>query len=97
MATMQKFGGGGPKKTIRDIWNENVWVTTTGMYTVEAFAMLMHTTKVNRIMFGADYPYDDIRYGQDFLVALRGSGLLTQEELEDFSWRNAETLLGITA
>ncbi|KAH8885845.1 putative 2-amino-3-carboxymuconate-6-semialdehyde decarboxylase [Thozetella sp. PMI_491] len=94
-ATMRKFGDGGPKRMPREVWDENVWVTTTGMYTMESFAMLLKVTKVERVMFGTDYPYDDLREGQEFVKALAGSGLLTQDELEDFAWRNAEKLLDI--
>jgi predicted TIM-barrel fold metal-dependent hydrolase len=96
-ATLRKFGDGGPKRGLREVWNENVWVTMSGMYTLEAFAMLLKATKVERVMFGTDYPYDDIRQGQEFVEALAKSGLLTQGELEDFAWRNAERLLGIVA
>jgi predicted TIM-barrel fold metal-dependent hydrolase len=94
-ATMRKFGDGGPKRSLREIWNENVWVTTSGMYTLDSFTMLLTVTKIGRVMFATDYPYDDIRYGPDFIAELAGSGLLTQEELECFAWKNAEDLLGI--
>ncbi|KAJ2999192.1 hypothetical protein NUW58_g80 [Xylaria curta] len=94
-ATVQKFGDDTPKRALREVWNENVLVITTGMYTVEAFSMLLKATKVERVMFGTDYPYDDIHCGSEFVRALAGSGLLTQEELEGFTWRNVERLLGI--
>jgi predicted TIM-barrel fold metal-dependent hydrolase len=97
-ATLRKFGDGRtPKRSLREVWDENVWVTTSGMYTFETFAMLVKVTKLDRVMFGTDYPYDDMREAQGFVKALANSGLLTQEELEDFAWRNAERLLGIVA
>ncbi|TQS33151.1 hypothetical protein Golomagni_06516 [Golovinomyces magnicellulatus] len=92
-ATVCKFGDGTPIRELRDVWNTNVWVTTSGMYSLESFSVLLLTTKLERIMFGTDYPYDDIRNGQELIRRLQDSGLLTQKELEDFSWRNAETLL----
>lgn len=96
--TLSKFGdGGGLRRGLREIWAENVWVTTSGMYSADMFAMLLKVTKVERIMYGTDYPYDDMREAQEFVKALAESGLLTQEELEDYAWRNAERLLGIVA
>ncbi len=95
-ATFRKFGDGGPKRPLREVWDENVWVTTSGMYAVETFAMLLKTTKVERVMFGSDYPYDDMHAAQEFVKALVESRLLTQEEMEKFAWMNAEKLLGIT-
>ncbi|KAK3366744.1 hypothetical protein B0T24DRAFT_581002 [Lasiosphaeria ovina] len=96
--TLRKFGDAShPKRGLREVWDENVWVTTSGMYTVEAFDMLLKATKAERVMFATDYPYDDMREAREFVPALAKSGLLTQEELEDFAWRNAERLLGIVA
>ena len=96
-ATISKFGDGSIKRELRDVWDNNVWVTTTGMYTVEAFATLLKSTHISRIMFGADYPYDDVRLGREFVMVLVKSGLLSQDELEDFAWRNAERLLRVSA
>lgn len=93
--TMLKFGAGGPRRTLREVWDENVWVTTSGMYTVQSFDMLLKATKVDRIMFGTDYPYDDMREAMAFVEELAKSGLLTQDELEGFAWRNAEDLLAL--
>lgn len=93
--TMRKFGGGGPSRSLREVWDNNVWVTTSGMYTIPSFEMLLKATKLERIMFGTDYPYDNIHEAQGFLASLASSGLLTQEEFEDFGWRNAERLLNI--
>ncbi|KAK3321879.1 2-amino-3-carboxymuconate-6-semialdehyde decarboxylase [Apodospora peruviana] len=41
-----KFGGGDDgaqmlKRGLREVWGKNVWVTTSGMYTVDTFAMLL--------------------------------------------------------
>jgi len=96
-ATLRKFGDDELRRGLRDVWNENVWVTTSGMYSLEMFAVLLKVTKLERVMFGSDYPYDDMRQAQEFVEALTRSRLLTQAELEDFAWGNAERLLGIVA
>lgn len=77
------------------VWNENLWITTSGMFSLGPFACLIKTVRMDRIMYSVDYPLEDNRDGKRFLEEVEKSGWLTDEELEMFAYRNAEKLLKV--
>ncbi|CAM0141672.1 hypothetical protein VKS41_007907 [Umbelopsis sp. WA50703] len=83
------------KRTLVQVWNDNIWVTTSGMFTIPPFLTLMHTTKIERIMYSVDYPFCDNKEGLKFMEELQKSGLLTEEQFEQVAYRNAERLFNI--
>ena len=85
------------RRGFRAVWNENTWVTTSGMFNVDPMACLSRNTKVNRIMFSVDWPMSGNGEGIEFLRKLEGSGLVTEEELEMIKWKNAARLLRLKA
>ena len=80
-----------------EVWNSNIWVTTSGMFSLNPLACLLRNTKVERVLYSVDYPYARNEEGLDFVEQLRGSGMVSQEGYERICWRNAEELLGVKA
>ncbi|PWN18183.1 putative 2-amino-3-carboxymuconate-6-semialdehyde decarboxylase [Microstroma glucosiphilum] len=83
----------GRQRSLEEVWNENVWVTTSGIFSLAPLSCLLQTTKIGRILFSVDYPFSENQLGRDFLVKMQKSGLLTKDELEGIAYRHAETLL----
>lgn len=86
-------GGGERKRGLREVWDENVWITTSGMFSLAPMACLLQETKVERIMFSVDYPFAGNGAGKELMDKLRGSGLVSEDEWEGIAWRNAKGLL----
>ncbi|PYH92074.1 2,3-dihydroxybenzoic acid decarboxylase [Aspergillus ellipticus CBS 707.79] len=82
-------------KGILDVWNENVWVTTSGIFSVETLDMVLRVTKKERIMFSVDYPFEDNVTGRRFLEELRERGELSGEEVQGIAEGNVRALLGL--
>ena len=83
------------EREFRQVWNENIWVTTSGMFTVNPFACLIRTVKMDRILYSVDYPFSRNEEGVKFMEDAAKSGLVTDEQLEMIAHKNAEKLLGL--
>jgi predicted TIM-barrel fold metal-dependent hydrolase len=81
------------RRSLMTVWHENIWVTTSGMFTLTPFASLICATKVDRIMYSVDYPFEDNKDGEEFLKKLEKSGLVSEEDIEKIRYKNAEKLL----
>ena len=73
------------KQTILD----QVWVTTSGLFTLPPLETLLAVFGPDRVMFSIDYPYSSNRTGRDFVDTLK----LPAAELEKFAHGNADRLL----
>ncbi|GKT54267.1 amidohydrolase [Colletotrichum tofieldiae] len=83
----------GRRRGLREVWDGNVWVTTSGMFSMAPMACLLQETKVERIMFSVDYPFSGNGAGRAFMETLKGSGLVSEAEWEGIAWRNVQGLL----
>lgn len=79
------------------VWDQNIWITTSGMFSINPMTCLMRNTKVERIMFSVDWPMSQNEEGTEFLKDLEASGLVTEEELNMIKWKNAAGLLRLKA
>ncbi|KAK4947829.1 hypothetical protein LTR10_013337 [Elasticomyces elasticus] len=75
------------ERQLRQVWDENLWITTSGMFTVAPMATVLRQY----------YPFTRNEWGLQFLRELKESGLVTEEVLEGIAYKNAEKLLGIKA
>jgi len=73
------------KQTILD----QVWVTTSGLFTLPPLETLLAVFGPDRVMFSIDYPYSSNRTGRDFVDMLK----LPAADLEKFAHGNADRLL----
>jgi predicted TIM-barrel fold metal-dependent hydrolase len=55
------------KKRLADYLAENIWVTTSGNFSTQALHCTMLTMGADRILFSADYPYEDYAEGGEFI------------------------------
>ncbi|KAL6247921.1 hypothetical protein RBB50_005269 [Rhinocladiella similis] len=83
------------ERQLRQVWDENIWVTTSGMFTLAPMATLLRQCKPDRILFSVDYPFSRNEWGASFLNLLKESGIVSDQMLEDIAYRNAEKLLKI--
>ena len=88
----------GPRERIfSQVWDENIWVTTSGCWSLDPMRCILANTKTDRIMYSIDYPFTTNEQGLKFMEDLEKSNLVTQDQLEKIAYKNAETLLGLKA
>lgn len=85
------------ERQLRQVWDENIWITTSGMFAVAPMATVLRQCKPDRILYSVDYPFTRNEWGLQFLKDLRDDGLVTDEVLEGIAYKNAEKLLGVKA
>ncbi|KAF4839683.1 Decarboxylase orsB [Colletotrichum siamense] len=83
-------------KSIKDVWHDNIWVTTSGIFCVDTFKMLRQVTRIEHILFSVDYPFESSSSGRTFLTELLTTNTLTEEEVDMISRKNAIHLLGLS-
>ncbi|KAE9373552.1 amidohydrolase 2 [Stipitochalara longipes BDJ] len=92
-----KVGGGearvSARKSLKAVWDEDIWVTTSGMFSLNPMATLLKTTKIERILYSVDYPFENNEHGRKFIEELEKSDAVTQEELAMIAHGNAANLL----
>jgi predicted TIM-barrel fold metal-dependent hydrolase len=88
---------GSHKRGFLTVWAENVWITTSGMFYLGPMACLLRAVKIDRILYSVDYPLENHSDGVKFIRDLQESGMVTKEELEMITYKNAEKLLGVKA
>ncbi|KAL7894164.1 amidohydrolase 2 [Trichoderma sp. SZMC 28014] len=79
--------------SFEEVWAKNIWVTTSGMFTMPPMACLLKSTSIDRIMYSVDYPYSTTKQGEAFMRELQESGLVTEEEYAKIAFKNAKRLL----
>ena len=72
-------------------FKHNIWVTTSGNMSPQAFQCAKDVLGIDRILCGTDYPFES---ADDMMTFLNGLPL-TEDEAEQLFFRNAETALGI--
>ena len=81
------------KKELSYYFKHNIWVTTSGNMSKEAFQCTKDVLGIDHILFASDYPFESVEDMTNFVDALP----LTSEERAKLSYENAETILGIPA
>ncbi|KAI0409777.1 hypothetical protein F4802DRAFT_1161 [Xylaria palmicola] len=83
----------GRERSFREVWDTNLWLTTSGNWALDPLACILRNTKHDRIMYSVDYPFAKSADGLKWLAELEQSGMVSQEELEGIRWKNAAKLL----
>ena len=73
-------------------FRNNIWVTTSGNMSEEAFICARDVLGLDRILLGTDYPYETFEEEMEFLYGLE----LTDEEIEMLYHGNAERLMHLS-
>jgi len=69
---------------------ENIWVTTSGMFSADPLACTLSALGTERVMFSADHPFESIEEAGEFMDCVP----LDEEVRKAVCFRNAEKLLG---
>jgi predicted TIM-barrel fold metal-dependent hydrolase len=88
---------GDHQRKLKEVWEENIWITTSGVWSLDPLRCILGNTKIDHILFSVDYPFERNENGLKWLEDLEQSGLVTQEELEMIAYKNSEKLLRIKA
>jgi predicted TIM-barrel fold metal-dependent hydrolase len=72
---------------------DQVWITTSGIFTTPPFLAALLTFGIDRILFSVDYPYAPNERGRAFLNGLS----LAPEDLRKLAHGNADLLLRLAA
>ncbi|KAF7197628.1 Decarboxylase orsB [Pseudocercospora fuligena] len=88
---------GEQRRKILQVWEENIWITTSGVWSLDPLKCILGNTKIDHILFSVDYPFEPNENGLKWIQDLEESGLVTQEELEMIAYKNSEKLLKIKA
>ncbi|KAA8568584.1 hypothetical protein MFRU_012g01300 [Monilinia fructicola] len=86
----------GRERGLESVWEENLWVTTSGMFSLAPLACLVQTKGKDKIMFSVDYPFSGNDVGREFVERVGESGIfggLESREMRGFAYENAERLL----
>ncbi|ROW17150.1 hypothetical protein VPNG_01337 [Cytospora leucostoma] len=86
-------GRWGNARNFQQVWDENIWLTTSGNWSLDPLATVLRNTKKDRILYSVDYPFGSNEQGLEWLEELEASGLVSKEELEGIRWKNASKLL----
>lgn len=89
-----KFFECGGLGSFRAVWERNVWMTTSGSFSVRTLEMLLKVTPLDRVLYSVDTPFETNVTGWRFIEELAHSGLLSNE-MEQFVQGNARKLLKI--
>jgi predicted TIM-barrel fold metal-dependent hydrolase len=84
-----------PKRNLMEVWNENIWVTTSGLFTLAPMACLVRMCKPDKILYSVDWPFAENEMGLEFMKQLEKDGMVKKEQLEQIAYKNAEELLKI--
>ena len=93
-AASQRWGRNRP---LREVWRENIWITTSGMFSLNPLQCLLNTTSIDHVLYSVDYPFSTNEKGFEFFQEIEKSGLISDKDLELFAYKNAENLLGVKA
>lgn len=85
------------ERPFRKVWDENIWITTSGAWSLDPIRCILSNTKIEHILYSVDYPFTTNEAGLRWFEELEKSGLVTSEQLELIAYKNAESLLGIKA
>jgi len=83
------------KRSWKEVYDENIWITTSGVWSVNPMATILRNTRIDRILYSVDYPFSKNEDGLRFMEELEKSGLVTKEEFEMIGYKNAEALLKV--
>jgi predicted TIM-barrel fold metal-dependent hydrolase len=86
-----------PERKLMEVWNENIWITTSGLFTLAPMACLVRMCKLECILYSVDWPFAENEMGLAFMKEFVNDGMVTEEQVELIAYKNAEKLLKIKA
>jgi predicted TIM-barrel fold metal-dependent hydrolase len=88
---------GNRERDLMEVWKNNIWITTSGMFSLAPLACLLQTTTIDHVLYSVDYPFSSNETGMKFFEEIKKSGLISADDLDKFAFKNAEVLLKVKA
>lgn len=86
----------GPRqRPFKQVYDENLWITTSGNWSVDPLACILRNTRIEHVLYSVDYPFGKNEEGVRLMQDLERSGLVDAEGLQKIAYKNAEALLGV--
>jgi uncharacterized protein len=82
----------GSQRTVSEILRSQVYITTSGIFTIPPLMIALETFGIDRILFSVDYPYAENQQGKSFLDNIP----LGVAQIEQIASGNAKKLLKIS-
>jgi predicted TIM-barrel fold metal-dependent hydrolase len=82
-------------RSLQEVWRNNIWITTSGMFALAPLSCLLQTTSIDRVLYSVDYPFSTNETGLEFFKEVEKSGLIKGNDLELFAFKNAQNLLSV--
>jgi len=80
-----------PKRKPSEYFKENFFLTTSGMFSDQAFVCVYQTTGADNMMFAVDYPFQSSREGAAFIDSVP----ICETDKEKICHGNAEKMLAL--
>lgn len=74
------------------MWNMNIWITTSGLFTVRQFGQLRQVNPIERIIYLVDYSFASTTTGCEFVSNLLQAQIFSENEMDSFAYKNTEAL-----
>lgn len=85
----QPGNGGKNKRTLIDTFREQLYITTSGIFTQPPLQIAIETVGIDNILFSIDYPFSTCQMGIDFLHDIR----LPADQVAKIAHGNADRIL----
>jgi predicted TIM-barrel fold metal-dependent hydrolase len=82
---------GDNQRTIIETLQQQVYITTSGLFTNPPLVLAIDTFGIDNIMFSVDYPFSTNKQGRDYLDNMA----LSDDQKEKIAYRNADKILGL--
>jgi predicted TIM-barrel fold metal-dependent hydrolase len=80
--------GRSTKRRLIDYFADNIWVTTSGNFSTQALHCTMLTMGADRVLFAADYPYEDYAEAGEFIETVP----ISESDRRKIAYTNAKAL-----
>ena len=77
------------QRTVTQTLRDQVYITTSGLFTLPPLMAAIDTFGIDRVMFSVDYPFSTNEQGKQYLQSMN----LPQEDIEKIAHGNADKLL----
>ena len=88
---------GDQRRKWRQVYDENIWITTSGCWSLDPMRCILSNTRIDHILYSVDYPFERNENGLKWIKELEESGLVTKEQLNMIAYKNSENLLRVHA
>lgn len=83
------------QRNFKSVYDENIWVTTSGVWSLDPLRCMLANTRKERILFSVDYPFAKNEWGKQWMDELIASGICDEETIAMIGYKNSEKLLGV--